>query len=169
MMNKKAQFYIFVAILLVTYAFAITRPATAPKQTVSAFKSLYENFISESPVVINHALHNSSDVSAVYELFVDDFLQFARTKEPNFRLVYLLVDGDTLVIGNRLKDTINVTANQNPYSLSSGKQLTLDKSDTAELIVNDIRYEFSFDETDVQLKALFRKEDKNEVRIYVYK
>jgi hypothetical protein len=168
MLNKKAQFYIFTAILLLTYAFAISRPTVAPKQPISSFQSLYKNFLYESPIVVNNALHESGNVSDAYRQFVDDFISFAKTKDPNLRMAYLLVDNGKLVIGNRLKSAINVSENQNSYTVSSNQELTIDKPASVELLVNDIAYTFSFDESDIQVKALFRKEDQNEVRIYVY-
>ena len=167
-MNKKAQFYIFIAILLLTYAFAIARPSAAPKEPVPVFKSLYQNFISESPTVINNALHSSGNVSDAYKNFVDTFISFAKTKEPNFRLLYILVNNDKLVVSNRMDSAINATVNQNSYQISSNQELTLGKADSADIIIGTNTYSFSFDDTDTQVKALFRKEDKNEVRVYVY-
>lgn len=166
-MNKKGQQYIFAAVVLLGYAFLIIRPAVQTAPEASAFKSLYENFISESQVIINNALYRSSNLSADYNDFTGEFISFAKTKDPNFRLVYLLAERDTLVVGNRLDIDINLTA-ATPYTLTPNSELTIPKAASATVIIGKREYEYSFDERNVQAKFLFRKADRNEVRVYVH-
>ncbi|MFH1182629.1 MAG: hypothetical protein V1702_06750 [Candidatus Woesearchaeota archaeon] len=166
-MNKKAQYYIFAAVVLLGYAFLIIRPAVQAGAETSAFKSLYENFISESPVIINNALYSSSNLSEDYKAFADEFISFAKTRSPNFRLVYLLAENDNLVVGNRLDIGINLTASSIPYTLASNSELTIPKPASASVIIGKRAYEFSFDERDIQAKFLFRNADRKEVRVYV--
>jgi len=169
MSNKKGQLYIVAAILLLTYAFAIARPSVSPKLPISSFQSLHKNFISETPVVVNNALQQSDNVSATFKTFVDDFSIYAKTKDPNFRLVYLLVDKDKLVVGNRLDDSVNVTIGDTVHKISSNQELTVNKAASADLLVNGITYSYLFNDDNVQLKAFFRKEDQNEIRVFVHK
>jgi hypothetical protein len=165
--SKKAQHYIFAAVVLLGYAFLIIRPAVQTSADTSAFKSLYENFLSESPVIINNALYSSANLSETYSDFADEFISFSKTRDPNFRLVYLLAEEDTLVVGNRLDIEINLTAASTPYTIASNSDLTIPKPASASVVIGKRSYGFSFDERDIQAKFLFRKADRKEVRVYV--
>ncbi|MBN2454193.1 hypothetical protein JXB11_01470, partial [Candidatus Woesearchaeota archaeon] len=79
----------------------------------------------------------------------------------------LLAEGDSIVIGNRIKREITVSAGSS-YSLAEGSVLTIGRTSPVLILVGDITYTFPFEASGIQMKALFRKEDQNEVRVYVY-
>jgi hypothetical protein len=167
-MSKKGQFYIFASVVLLTYAFFIMRAPVLGTPETSAFESLYENFLSESPVVINNAIYKSANLSETYGEFVDSFLSFSKTKDPNFRLVYLLAEHDSLVIGNRLDMEINATIGSTSYALPPNSQITIQKPDDVAIAIGRKAYQFSFGSEDTQVKAIFRRADKKETRVSVH-
>src|SRR3989338_4602135 len=122
--SKKGQFYIFAAIVLITFAFMIAKPAPKLQEKPDAFKELYQNFLTESSIVVNTALYDNANVSERFRSFADSYSQYAITKAPKFRFAYILKDNSILVIGNRLGEGLNVTLPDTSQTLGDKKELT---------------------------------------------
>ena len=88
--NKKGQFYILIALLLVSYAFTLTRQEVPVRRLKETFQLLHEGYISEGTAAINNAVYEEVNVTARFASFTTDYLAFAKSADPNFRLVYLL-------------------------------------------------------------------------------
>jgi len=168
LMNKKGQFYIFIAILLVTYAFNIARPATLAVEKPDSFKELYSNFITESSVVVNNALYEGQNVSQAFGEFADNFAVYAVTKSPRFRFVYILKDQDKLVVANRLGVSINATFTDGSFNMNDGAVLTVNAQDVT-IGVGEITYEFEASPNSYSVQSLFRQKTSTETRIFVNK
>ena len=154
--GKKGQFYILIALLLIAYAFTLTRQEVPVRKPKDAFQLLHEGYISEGKAVINNAVYEEANVTARFASFTDDYLAFAKSADPAFRLVYLLRYKDQLVVGNRLDSNINVTIGSADYVVGSGTEQTTAASN-ATITVAGINYNFRFSQDDIQLKALFRE------------
>ncbi|MBI2136943.1 hypothetical protein HYU12_00310 [Candidatus Woesearchaeota archaeon] len=166
--SKKGQFYIFAAIVLITFAFMIAKPAPKLQEKPDAFKELYQNFITESSIVVNTALYDNANVSDRYRSFADSYSQYATTKSPKFRFAYILKDDNTLVIGNRLGEELNVTLSNTSQTLGDKKELTTSPQ-KATLYIEGTKYEFTMGQETYQAKTLFRQKTDTETRIYVVK
>lgn len=167
--NRKAQFYLFTAIVLIAYAFSIARTEPLVQEETDAFKELYENFITESPMVINNALYQQANVSEKFEAFASAYADYARTRQPNFRLAYILRSEGNMLVGNRLGLGINATlTNSTSYEISDGSTFTLAPQDIA-LEVAGISYTFTIGSEAYQVKSLFRQKTSTETRIFVNK
>lgn len=164
--SKKGQVYIFVAILLIAFAFSVARPLTAGQPKSDAFTQLHENFVRESPVVVNSALYGGSNVSASFSAFADDYFDYARSKSPRFRFLYLLRDGDALVIGNHLGIEVNASFSGASYNVSRDSTVTVTPADLT-LYVDGIGYSFDITDDAYQVKSLFRQQDNLERRVFV--
>lgn len=162
--SKKGQFYILIALLLVSYAFGLARRDVPVSDSKDTFQLLNDGYISEGANVINNAVFADADVDARFSNFTDDYLAFAKSADPAFRLVYLLRHDGELAIGNRLDGTINVTFGDASYEVQQGSRLVLPASDVA-LRVSGASYDFRFSEDDIQLKALFRSSGKLSTRV----
>ena len=167
--SKKGQFYILIALLLITYAFQLARqdvPVRKPKDT---FQVLYEGYINEGAIVINNAVYEEANVPARLGNFTTNYLVFARSAEPGFRLVYMLKQKDQLAIGNRLGSDLNATVGNSSYILTQNEDriVPLGNSKTTSLKVAGISYAFGFSSDEMQIKALFRTSDKLSTRIFV--
>jgi len=163
---KKGQFYILISLLLVAYAYGLARaevPVALPKDT---FQVLREGYISEGGHVVNNAVYEGANVTGRFAGFTTDYIAFAKSVEPSFRLAYLLKSGDELVIGNQLGTAINVTAGSSSYLVRSNSVLAIPVSGV-KLAAFGAVYDFSFSEDNIQLKVLFRSSDKLATRIFV--
>lgn len=166
--DKKGQFYILIALLLISYAFGLARqdvPIRKPKDT---FQLLHEGYVSEGSAAINNAVYEDANVTARFSAFTDDYMAFARSAEPGFRLVYLLKYRDWLTVGNRLGDGLNVSVGSSSYLAGSSSEITVPVA-AASFKISGIPYDFAFSDEEIQLKAVFRSSDKLTTRVFVRK
>ncbi len=165
--SKKGQFYILIALLLISYAFTLTRqevPVRKPKET---FQLLHEGYISEGMAAINNAVYEEANVTARFASFTDDYLAFAKSADPGFRLVYLLRYKGQLVVGNRLDSGLNTTLGSAGYVIGPNSEQAAVVSN-ATVRVAGISYDFRFSqEGEIQLKALFREAGRLTTRVFV--
>ncbi|MBI2145418.1 hypothetical protein HYU18_03800 [Candidatus Woesearchaeota archaeon] len=164
--NKKGQFYILVALLLISYAFTLARQDVPIRKSKDNFQLLHEGFVSEGTAVINNAVYEEANVSASFSGFADDYLAFARSAEPGFRAFFLLKDGGLLTIGNRLDDSVNVTVSNVSRLVASSSDITVAAGD-ASFELSGVSYSFKFSPEPIQLKAVFKTSDKLTKRVFV--
>ena len=167
--SKKGQFYILIALLLISYAFALSRQDVPVRKSKDTFQVLHEGYINEGAVAVNSAVYGDASVPARFANFTIAYLAFARSAEPGFKLAYLLKYGNQLVIGNRLGAELNATVGNSSYLLSPDEDRIVQPSSfsPASLRVAGIDYGFSFSADELQLKVLFRASDKLATRVFV--
>lgn len=167
--NKKGQFYILIALLLIAYAFTLTRQEVPVRKVKETFQLLHEGYISEGMAVINNAVYEEANVTARFASFTDDYVAFAKSADPGFRLVYLLKYRDQLVVGNRLDSSLNVTLGNAGYSVGQNSEQAAVVSN-ATVRIGGINYDFRFFQDakdDIQLKAVFREAGRLTTRVFV--
>lgn len=164
--HKKGQFYILIALLLISYAFQLARQDVPIRKQKDAFQVLYEGYIDEGAKVINNAVYEDANVTARFRSFTGDYAAFAKSSEPSFGLAYLLKEKDALTIGNRLAASLNVTLGGTSFLVSPNSERSV-SAGNATLLVSGVSYEFGFSDDDIQLKALFRASDKLTTRVFV--
>jgi len=110
-MDKKGQIYVISALILSVIIYGLSgqfnRIETEPQ---TDFSEISDNYATESSRVVNYALYSAKDIRQTLTLFTKDFLEYARSKEPNIGLVYVYGDDQRTLIENYLKteDTILV-------------------------------------------------------------
>lgn len=102
-MNKRGQFYIIIALIISLALFGITYKVNEIKEPVlfSDFNDVSDNYISEATLVVNDALRDHEDVKNRVDTFTDNFLEYAKVRNPNIELIYLYSDGKTYTLVNR--------------------------------------------------------------------
>lgn len=168
-MSKKGQFYILIALLLISYAFALTRQDVPVRKPKDAFQLLHEGYVNEGAMAVNNAVYEDANVPARFANFTSSYLAFARSAEPGFRLAYLLKYKDQLLIGNRLGAELNATVGGSSYLLAQNEDRLVQPVSANRVIMNvaGINYGFSFSSDEIQLKAVFRTSDKLATRVFV--
>ncbi len=164
--SKKGQFYILIALLLISYAFLLARQDVPIRKPDDNFRLLHDGYVSEGAVTINNAVYDGANVTARFSKFTDDYLAFAKSTEPGFRMVYLLKGGNRLAIGNRLDGDAAVTVGSSTYTVPSNSEVIVAVGD-ANLSVSGLFYRFKFSSEAFQLKAIFRTSDKLTKRVFV--
>lgn len=130
-MRKKGQMYIFVAIILCASLVAIFAGSSTLALPTYEFSSLKNNFVSESVFAVNLAMQNSSmNLSEQHDKFIESYLAYAKTKDPDFRVLSILdFDGKTK-INNVLDLTVNVTTSTSSFSILKNENITISNPGT---------------------------------------
>jgi len=174
MRNKKGQFYLFTAIILVGVAIVLLRPVSVVPEASDTFKKVHKNFVIESRKLINTALLEEADVAVEYDSFVNAFLLFAKTRRLDFEVFYVLVLEDEIIVKNRL--TTGAELLDFGKVLAPGEETSFKRSVTPQselnvrlesIDLNSNIYKFNMIDKDNQLKLLTRviKEGDNELFI----
>lgn len=156
-MNKKGQFYLLTAVILATVLWASLPQHREQTIVRTTFDVLRENFITESPNVINYALSNEKNLTETYKIFVEDFIRYAETKQVEFGVTYLIRTPDYLEVGNYLGEPVKVEVYGEVETLESGELGTYRSAPTATVYIEDTPFRYEFDNDPVQFKALFKQ------------
>ncbi len=163
--SRKAQFYIVIAIILIVYLFAIGKTTAQIKKPETAFRQLYQNYLAESAKVINSGVYEGN-LTERFRNFSDAYTTYARTKSPDFKMAYALLDQGEVLVMNSLNEPLNVTTPSATFILGSGTGRTIAKPQNLTFYISSTAYDFVFTR-DTELKAIFKKADKNEVIVHV--
>lgn len=160
--QKRAQFYIFAAIVLSAYALALAIPS-AKQVSQSPFKNLYQNYIFEAPKVINSAFYNETGPSARLANFSDDYVEFARSFDARFGLMHAYFHDGITDVRSRLNGEVNITAGSASFMLKDNSTAIQGSGFTAHIDGNS--YEFNLSK-EVRLQALFISQSGQDNRVY---
>jgi len=109
-MNKRGQFFIFVAIIVALLVFTlITKSNTIREEvTLQNFEQLSQNYLTESPKVINYAIYSVESPEVSLSSFTEEFVnKYAKNNDPNIGLVYVYNNpGNNVFIENLLNDEL---------------------------------------------------------------
>lgn len=156
-MNKKGQFYLLTAVILATVLWA-SLPSQQEETIVRpTFDVLRENFIAESPNVINYALLNEENVTEVFSSFVEEFIRFGETRQVEFGVVYLIRTANGLEVGNFIGEEVKVEVYGVVESLSPGQLGTYPSGPTSTIYLDETPFRYTFNNDPVQFKALFKQ------------
>lgn len=110
-MSKRGQVYILAAILLAVVLFSLSaiKNKFEQKTIKGDFETLSENFQIEASKLINSVIESpNTDVHEAFKSFSTMFTSYAKGKNPEYGLIYILSYGDKIQVTNFLDRTINV-------------------------------------------------------------
>lgn len=112
-MNKRGQFFILGAVILAMALFVLMAKVNTYEEKIllEDFPDLANNYKTESINVLNDALLNGEDPTAKLYSFSDNYVQYARTINPNLGFVYAYKNPAGQV----------VVTNYNPNSIKVGE------------------------------------------------
>jgi len=150
-MNKKAQFYIITAVVLLVMTYGFFSPKLK-YETDSTFRGLYENYLKEAPFAAN---------TGNLEDFTRKFVEYGNTKEPNFGIAYLYIQSGDMTALNMIKKTIYI----NDRQLEFNNSLVAEKENSTTITFNGNQYVLNTSDSP-QVKALFYSESGNSKKVY---
>lgn len=173
-MNKKAQFYILAAVILLTIAFIVFAVSnkTIFKKTDNTFDELHANYVREASSVVNSAIFEKNklelqnpDFSKV-ESFTNDFITYARTRMPAFSLMYMLTYKNSTIVANKFEQHAIFSSGGLNYSVSPGQTINVTSSGSYDVYAFGNKYSFdNIQQTD--FNVIFHSEQDKEVRVFV--
>ena len=168
MKANKGQLYILTAVILIAIAFSISqsRNILAP-ETGSTFDQLADNFKMEAPKMINNAIAEQRNATQQMMVFATSYVQYAKTRDNQFGLVYAFINDDDVFIHNIMGRSIQInyggsfTLEQNEYIHAKRTASNI------KVMVDQSTYTFTSVPDRVTVKALMRSQNKGDIRIRV--
>lgn len=151
-MNNKGQYYLFVAIILCLTSYGLIYTSVNAKDKPNTFDDITQNYLNEAKNVINNGIYNEEDLFLHFDNFTNKFISFSKTKAINFQLLYLLKSDNQIRVVNYLDQSVLLNSNRTLYQR---EYVTLNPQDLITINYNDIIYNYTFSDDDVEFKALF--------------
>lgn len=150
--SKKAQFYLFTAILLCVSAYGLLSGAPAAKEKNADSEVLASNYFFEAKNVINQALYKESSPSLDADIFTNKFISYAKTKNTDIQIAYLLKNDDKIRAVNYLKNDINIISHNK--TIKKSESITLNLTNIITIRYDETDYNYTFTNDTVEFKAL---------------
>ncbi len=111
-MHKRGQIYLLAALILGLIIFLLVAETNVVKETVieDDFESLAKNYEVESAKFMNSILERGvTDVPNEFLKFTIVFSSYAKTKNPEFGVIYAFIYNGRLYIGNYLDTEVRIS------------------------------------------------------------
>ncbi|MBU1246247.1 MAG: hypothetical protein KKH88_01025 [Nanoarchaeota archaeon] len=108
-MNKRGQFYLIIVLVLAFLIYGVTGKTNSIEKPIlfQDFSDLSENYVTESKNIVNDALYsNSLNVATDLDSFTQEFLVYAKQKNPSVGIVYVYKEGIDVRVANYLDNPI---------------------------------------------------------------
>ena len=170
--NKKAQFYILTAIVLIAYSVLLLHSYSVTPEPSGVFKEAYDNFVFESSAVLNNVLFEQKDANEEYERFLNNFISYSKMKKLNVEVFSVLLTGDRIYFSNKMDNPVKViNLNQtigpdaNTYFLRTGlSSVVLEVRDD---VFHENIYKFTISNQGTEAKAVLRIRRGDDRQIFV--
>jgi hypothetical protein len=120
-MNKKAQFYIITAVILLAMTYGFFRPKLTYEKE-GAFREICDNYFKESSFAAN---------TGNLEDFTQKFAEYANSKESGFGIVYLYAQNSNITAFSLVKKTIYI----NELKLEFNQTLVINKENSVTITI----------------------------------
>ena len=111
-MNKRGQIYLLAALILGLIIFLVVAETNLVKETVieDDFESLAKNYEVESAKFMNSLLAAATppDIPQEFLKFTIVFSSYAKTKNPEFGIIYAFIYNNHLYVGNYLDREVRI-------------------------------------------------------------
>ena len=160
-LNRKAQFYIFMALLLSFLVFTIYPSNSSSMVSTYLFQSISQNYIKEAPKVVNAAVFKKQDIFQIFDNYTKNFISYAATKNIDLEVAYVIINKTNIKIVNYLSVPINILIGSQEENLTSNNNVVFNRDiDKLEIKFAEKNYQYQINEEDLQLKFLIRAEEK---------
>jgi len=151
-MNKKAQFYIIAAVILISLTFGLFSAKKAMPKPEKTFDLLVQNYQEDAPFAANSG--NLRD-------FTEKFYGFAESKDSSFQLAYFYVSQANISAFSLIKQTIFI----NQYNLTFNSSIVIPRESETVVSMGDSQYSLNTTATGLRAIFLSEKEGSRSVKI----
>ena len=158
MKHKKAQYYMFASVILISYVFFIVANKSSIDTTEVENLEIYlDNYVYEAKIVINNAIYENKNISQELNNFTESYITYAESKNMDLGIVSLYSDNNQIFTANYLDDDITI----NGLSLvEPNEESVVNYNNTITIEYLDETYYFYFSNPEkTELKTLFIKEN----------
>ena len=159
MKHKKSQYYMFAAVILISYVFfIIANKSTIDTSEVENLENYLDNYVYEAKIVINNAVRDNKNISSELNNYTESYITYAESKNIGLGIVSLYSNDNEIFIANYLKDSI--TVNALPPVLESTEERVFSYNNTITIEYQNETYYYYFSSPEkIELKTLFIKEN----------
>ncbi|PLW79524.1 hypothetical protein C0585_07305 [Candidatus Woesearchaeota archaeon] len=155
--NKKGQFYILTAVILISVLFSIIQASkidlSTSKLAESNTKKLYEK---EAKTIINNALYENLNATTELERFTFNFMQYKSEKNEKINLLYIYKDDDTILISNKLGANVTIDSS---IQIENNKYIYQDNNNQdIEIAFEDNTYNILFEGYNKEFRSIMVEE-----------
>jgi hypothetical protein len=171
-MNKKAQFYIFTAIMLIGYSTLLLNSLNVVPDISRNFRRVYDNFAFESGMCLNNALFEGTDVPLEFSRFLDSFISYSRTKKLDVEVFAVLMHGENVYFMNMMDNPVHIISMN--WTVLPGNQTYFLRQNLSEAVL-EVRddvfheniYKLNISKEGTGAKAVLRVKKGSKRQIYV--
>ncbi|MBU0535368.1 MAG: hypothetical protein KKE20_00220 [Nanoarchaeota archaeon] len=170
--SKRAQLYLLTVIILSLLVFLM---ADLPAKTEEGSREpilLYQNFVSQMPMVINSAVYNSKNLTLDVDDYSGKFITHSATKNINLSLFYVIQYNSSIFMRNRMGSDINATLSDRTYLIENSNSILISPAfpvDKIRIMSSGIDYDFNLGQGRTDFKVIFRTVDaRNNIEVYTY-
>ena len=154
-MNKRAQFYMFAAIILISFVFVIvSNNSNISKTNTKKYQTYLDNYKEEAIIVINNAVYENKNISYELRNYTEYFISYATGKDLDIGLTYLYSNNNYIYIVNYLNYPVLI----NPFgiNLEKNNEVKVNFNETIVVKYHNESYYFYFSRPDeIEFKTLF--------------
>jgi hypothetical protein len=121
----------------------------------TVFTELRENFLTEAYISLNGAAGNGEFLPETFDLFVQDFQDYADGRNIDFDLVSMLLVDDYIYITNYVDEPIRILTTYHNVLLNTSETMNISALNVVTVQKDSREYLFVFNENPIQLRALF--------------
>ena len=159
MNNKKSQFYMFGAVILISYVFFIVaNKSSISTSEVENLEIYLDNYVYEAKIVINNAIYSNENISQELNNYTESYITYAESKNIDVGIVSLYSNDNQIFVANYLKDSITVNTLTPVLNKAEERVVNYNNTITIEY-QNETYYYYFSDPEKIELKTLFIKEN----------
>ncbi|HLD03084.1 MAG TPA: hypothetical protein VJC07_05290 [Candidatus Nanoarchaeia archaeon] len=165
-MNKKGQVYILAAVIIAFLIYVLFAETNIVKETIieDDFEEISSNYEIESAKFVNSLIGQDTEkVVNSFASFSSIFSSYAKTKNPEFSLIYLFSYNDGLYVGNFLDEEVSINSIQQTLDgcfeeidtsiIIAGLDVAIGNVNTGDVDVSRCVAQFSNSDNEIEVKV----------------
>jgi hypothetical protein len=152
---KKAQFYIFTAIIFISIAAMIySNKSRFDTDKLADLKEYMGNYDYEAGIVMNNAARNNNNISLALSNYTQSFISYASSRDLDLGILYLYSYDGNIHIVNYLNEPVSITT----IGITLNHSLETETSFTGKISIiyrNETYNYYFFDPFENEIKTLF--------------
>lgn len=164
MNNKKAQVYVFTAILISTMMLGIVSLNSVVFYKGDTFKPVVENYKDELYYVVNNTVYNDHDVGSAVKDYTEHFIWYSSKRNLDVKVVAMVYNTTAITIINEYGKTVTFERAGLEFDVEENSMNTTTNFHDAKLHSGEDTYNFKFQDEGV--RALIKRDHEGNIQIY---
>lgn len=151
-LNKRGQFYILTALLLIIPTYTLISQNYIPIKKITNLDILSQNYVEEGKNTINNAIYSDQNVFLELDSYTQEFITYANTKNVDLQILYIIKYDEKIKVVNYLKKESNIMPGD--INLQKSESSIINNTNQIIITYNNIEYTYNISTENVDFKAL---------------